>query len=338
MAEAVQHFIDARTLSRRFLEEELFPLAARMERVVAQGGARTLAGKRIYNLFFDTSVRTRLSFESAADFLGARSRTEADARRAFAPDETLEDAVRAINDLHFDAIVLRHDQEGGAARAARVSAVPVINAGDGTGQHPTQGLLDLYTIAERRPVDGVRVVFVGENSYGRNVDALVYLLGVFDGVALDFVSPLAFRPARDVRQFLEDRGVPYTTDLPLDAALPRADVVYMSRAHSERFTYGERADGGGRAYRLERAQLGLLSPTAAVMHPGPRNERAELPEEVDDDPRVIFRRQTENGLFVRMALLQLLLARPGAAGVPTRPAGGDPRPPGRPTVAPTTDR
>lgn len=304
----MKHLIDVRTLSRRFLEEELFPLAARMERVVARGGERTLTGKRIYNLFFDTSVRTRLSFESAADFLGARSRTEADARRAFAPDETLEDAVRAINDLHFDAIVLRHDQDGGATRAARVSTVPIINAGDGTGQHPTQGLLDLYTISERRAIDGARVVFVGENSYGRNVDALAYLLGAFDGVALDFVSPLAFRPSREVRQFLEDRGVSYTSDLTLDEALPRADVVYMSRAQSERFKYGERAAGGRQQYRLGREKLGLLSPTGVVLHPGPRNENEELPEEVDDDPRVIFRRQTENGLFVRMALLKLLLA------------------------------
>ena len=307
MADRIRHLIDARHLSRRFLEQDLFPCAAEMEDVAKRGGSRHLAGKRVYNLFYDASARTRLSFESAVDLLGGSVRTESAARSTFAAEETLEDAVRVINDLRFSAIVLRYDQEGGAARAAVVSDIPVINAGDGPGQHPTQGLQDLYTIAERRPVDGLRVAFVGDTAFARNVDALVYLLGLYAGTAIDFVSPLAFRPRREVRGYLDEHGIPYTTDLSLDDVLPRADVVYMARAQSARFAYGRRCEDVSRTYNLTAEKVARLSPHALVMHPGPRNEHAELPAEVDADPRVIFRRQTENGLYMRMALLTLLL-------------------------------
>ena len=294
------------------LSSHLFdqPLLRRVfERARALDGSRDqrLAGRIMATLFYEPSTRTRLSFEAAMLRLGG-SVIGTEAAREFSSvikGETLEDTIRMAT-AYADVIVLRHDEAGSAARAASVSTVPIINAGDGPGEHPTQALLDLYTIEnELGRIEGLHVVLCGDLRYGRTARSLALLLSHYPGVHLSFVAPEVVQMRGDILSLLASRGVGYSVSASLADVAPDADVVYQTRIQKERFedpTEFGRARG---ATRIDAAIMRLMRPDAIVMHPLPRVD--EIAPEVDADPRAAYFRQARNGVVVRMALLDLLL-------------------------------
>ena len=223
--------------------------------------------------------------------------------RAFSSEieaEQVEDSIRIIGS-YCDVIVIRHHETGGAARAAKVSPVPIINAGDGDGgQHPTQALLDLYTIYRERPLDGLSVAFIGELDRGRTARSLTYLLAKFERVKLYFVSPPEMQMRNDILQYLDRHGVRYELESDIDRVLSEADVIYQTRILPERLPRP-----GSHRYAINSSVLQRMKPDAMIMHPLPRT--VELDKTVDDDPRALYFRQAANGLYVRMALLTMML-------------------------------
>ena len=304
----VQHVIESQQFDRPQLEH-VFSMANEMREVAEGGGSTLLAGRIMATLFYEPSTRTRLSFEAAMMRLGGQVITTENAREfsSVAKGETLEDTVRVVG-CYADVLVIRHYESGAAKRAAAYSPVPIINAGDGPGQHPTQALLDLFTIqAELGHIDGLRVAMVGDLAYGRTVRSLCYLLALYQDIELIFVAPPPVAMRDDIKEHLRERNVAFREEQDLRAVLPACDVVYQTRIQKERF-----ADRPGDydvvrgIYIIDREAMSLLPRDAIVMHPLPRVD--EIRAEVDDDRRAAYFRQVANGVFVRMALLKLLLA------------------------------
>jgi aspartate carbamoyltransferase catalytic subunit len=259
-------------------------------------------------LFYEPSTRTRLSFESAMLRLGGRTMGTDNAREfsSVAKGETLEDTIRIVAG-YADVIVLRHHEAGAARRAAAVSDVPVINGGDGRGQHPTQSLLDLYTIRdELGRLDGVRVAIVGDLANGRTARSLAYLLSKFRDVELWFVAPPRVGMGRDIKEHLNEHGVTWHETEDLDAVLPRVDVVYQTRIQKERFADEAAYRALRGVYVIGLEAMARLRADAIVMHPLPRLN--EIEPAVDADPRAAYFRQARNGVQVRMALLDMVLS------------------------------
>ena len=221
-----------------------------------------------------------------------------------------KDTIRTVEG-YCDCIVLRHFQAGSARAAASVSAVPLLNAGDGPGQHPTQALLDVYTIKrELGSLDGgVRVALVGDLANGRTARSLAYLLSSFPGVSFVFVAPPVVRMGDDIKRFLDERGVPWTESSDLASVASQVDVLYQTRIQKERFKDKpqdfEAAKG---KFIVDGGIMGVLPRASIVMHPLPRVDEI-VAAEVDQDPRAAYFRQAKNGLFVRMALLKLALLK-----------------------------
>ena len=223
-----------------------------------------------------------------------------------AKGETLEDTIRIVSG-YADVIVLRHNEEGAARRAAAVSTVPIINAGDGPGQHPTQALLDLYTIrAELGRIDGVRVAMVGDLANGRTARSLAYLLSKFKDIKVWFVAPPQVAMRDDLKSHLDEHHVPWVETQDLDSVLPEVDVVYMTRIQKERFADPDMYSAVKGIYRIDGDSLTRMRKYAVLMHPLPRVD--EISPDVDDDPRAAYFRQARNGLHIRMALLDRLLS------------------------------
>jgi aspartate carbamoyltransferase catalytic subunit len=267
-----------------------------------------LAHRVMASLFYEPSTRTRLSFESAMLRLGgAVLGTEAAHTFSSAiKGETLEDTIRMVS-TYADVIVLRHDQEGAAARAAAVASVPVVNAGDGPGEHPTQALLDLYTIErELGHVEGVRIAFCGDLRFGRTARSLALLMALYPGVEMTFVAPEVVQVRRDTLERLEARGIEWRLADQLTDVLDGIDVVYQTRVQKERFTDAAEYELARTAIRIDTALMERLPASAIVMHPLPRVD--EIAPEVDADPRAAYFRQAANGVAIRMALLEMLLA------------------------------
>jgi len=302
----MRHVIESQQFSRALLEE-LFARAEEIKREPHRFMGR-LAGQVMAALFYEPSTRTRLSFEAAMLRLGGQTMGTDNAREfsSAAKGETLEDTIRIVSG-YADVIVVRHSEEGAARRAAAVSDVPIINAGDGPGQHPTQALLDLYTIrAELAKIDGVRVAMVGDLANGRTVRSLTYLLSKFKDIKLWFVAPPQVSMRDDLKAHLDEHNVPYTETQDLDAVLPEVDVVYMTRIQKERFTDPAAYDAVKGIYRIDKNAMGRMRKYGVLMHPLPRVD--EISPEVDDDPRSAYFRQARNGLHIRMALLDRLLS------------------------------
>jgi aspartate carbamoyltransferase catalytic subunit len=266
-----------------------------------------LAHRVMASLFYEPSTRTRLSFESAMLRLGgAVLGTEAAHTFSSAiKGETLEDTIRMVS-TYADVIVLRHDQEGAAARAAAVASVPVVNAGDGPGEHPTQALLDLYTIErELGHVEGVRIAFCGDLRFGRTARSLALLMALYPGVEMTFVAPEVVQVRRDTLERLEAHGIEWRLADQLTDVLDGIDVVYQTRVQKERFTDAAEYELARTAIRIDTAVMERLPASAIVMHPLPRVD--EIAPEVDADPRAAYFRQAANGVAIRMALLEMLL-------------------------------
>jgi aspartate carbamoyltransferase catalytic subunit len=298
----LDHVISAAQFDRPLLDM-LFARAAALE------GTRghSLSGRLMATLFYEPSTRTRLSFESAMLRLGG-SVLGTEAAHVFSSamkGETLEDTIRMVSS-YADVIVLRHDREGAAAQAAAVADVPVINAGDGPGEHPTQSLLDLFTIErELGYIEGLHVAICGDLRFGRTARSLARLLALYDGVRISFVAPDVVQVGEDVRAYLDERGVPYQIQSRLDEVITTADVVYMTRVQKERFADPVEFEKARGAIRIDAASMKLLPAHSVVMHPLPRVD--EIHPEVDADPRAAYFRQAANGVALRMALLEVLL-------------------------------
>jgi aspartate carbamoyltransferase catalytic subunit len=289
----------------------IFRIAEKMERKPVQ---RFLKGKIMASLFYEPSTRTRLSFESAMKRLGGEVVSTENAQQfsSKAKGESLEDSIRVIS-AYCDVIVLRYHKEGGAERAQRFSRVPVINAGDGKGQHPTQALLDLYTIRKAfGGVNGLTVVMVGDLANGRTVRSLSYFLAKhFPDNRIIFVSPPQTRMGDDIKSYLNEHNVTWSETDDLRATAPVADVIYQTRVQRERFKDDAQSAYEEVVKEIERFTinaeiLDLMKKKAIIMHPLPRV--TEISFAVDKDPRARYFQQAENGLFVRMALLKMILA------------------------------
>src|SRR5947208_10454475 len=278
----LRHVIESQQFSRSVLED-LIARADEMKREPHRFIGR-LAGQVMAALFYEPSTRTRLSFEAAMLRLGGQTMGTDNAREfsSAAKGETLEDTIRIVSG-YADVIVVRHSEEGAARRAAAVSDVPIINAGDGPGQHPTQALLDLYTIrAELAKIDGVRVAMVGDLANGRTVRSLTYLLSKFKDIKLWFVAPPQVAMGEDLKVHLDEPHVPWIDTGDLTAVLLELDVVYMTRIQKERFTDPEAYNAVKGVYRMDKASMTLMRKYAILMHPLPRVD--EIAPEVDEDP------------------------------------------------------
>jgi aspartate carbamoyltransferase catalytic subunit len=302
----LRHVVESQQFSRPLLEG-LLALADEMKRQPHHFSGR-LNGQVMAALFYEPSTRTRLSFEAAMLRLGGRTMGTDNAREfsSAAKGETLEDSIRVVSS-YADVIVIRHYEEGAAKRAAAASSVPVINAGDGKGQHPTQALLDLYTIQdELGHIDGIRIAMVGDLANGRTVRSLAYLLSKFRDVRVCFVAPPQVAMRDDIKAHLDEHHIPWVETQDLNAVLPQVDVVYQTRIQKERFSDEAAYQAVKGIYTIDAHALSLMKKQSIVMHPLPRVD--EISPEVDADPRAAYFRQARNGLYIRMALLNELLA------------------------------
>jgi aspartate carbamoyltransferase catalytic subunit len=305
----LHHVVEAQDFNRGMLEE-LFESAHIMERVVARGGSNLLAGRIMASLFYEESTRTRFSFETAMLRLGGSVISTENARQfsSVSKGETLEDTIRIMN-AYADVIILRHYESGAARRAADISRVPIINGGDGTGQHPTQAFLDLYTIQkELGHIDDLSIAVVGDLANGRTVRSLCYLLAKYRNVRIHMVAPEVVRMRDDIKAYLVRHDVWFREETDLRAIAPELDVVYQTRIQKERF--GDRTEdylAARGVYIVDRELLQSLKARSIVMHPLPRIE--EINVDVDSDTRAAYFRQAQNGLYIRMAILAACLGR-----------------------------
>jgi aspartate carbamoyltransferase catalytic subunit len=302
----IRHLTSPQALDRALIEQ-LLERAAAFERGML-GDAAPMSGRLLATLFYEPSTRTRFSFEAAMHRLGGQvlSAENASLASSAAKGESLEDAIQVIGG-YADAIVLRHPEVGAAERAARAATVAVINAGDGPGHHPTQALLDLYTIKkELGRLDHLRVGLAGDLRNGRTVRSLALLLSRFPGNQLVLVSPRALRMGDDVIGALQqaEQGMEETTDL--GGAIADLDVLYQTRIQAERFESPDEYAQHRGVYVVSAELMRRLPEHAILMHPLPRRE--EIDPLVDTDPRAAYFRQARNGLWVRMAVLDWAVA------------------------------
>ena len=273
----MDHVIESQQFERKTIEE-LFGIADTLSHLEKE----PLRGKIMASLFYEPSTRTRLSFESAMLRLGGDVISTENAKEfsSAAKGETLEDTIRTVNQ-YADVIVLRHPEKGASETAAAVSSCPVINAGDGTGQHPTQSLLDLYTIQkEVGKIDGVNIAMVGDLKNGRTVRSLAYLLGKYDDVVITFVSPEALKIGDDIKEYLNRHDVTWKEKNEWDGVLSDVDVVYQTRIQKERFADASEYEKYKGAYILTMDEVNVMKDSAVVMHPLPRVD--EIAPEVGD--------------------------------------------------------
>ena len=268
--------------------------------------ARCMQGKILATLFFEPSTRTRLSFESAMLFLGGSvlGFSSADSSST-SKGETVMDTVRTVG-CYSDIIAMRHPKEGAPMAVASVSPVPIINAGDGGHNHPTQTLTDLLTVRrEKGRLEHMVIGLCGDLKFGRTVHSLIHAMSRYPGVEFVMISPPEMRVPAYITRELTDRGVPFAEVETMEEAMPRLDILYMTRVQKERFfneaDYIRLKD----TYILDPAKLLTAKPDLFIMHPLPRVN--EISVKVDSDPRAVYFKQVKNGRYVRMALILILL-------------------------------
>lgn len=266
-----------------------------------------LKGKILASLFYEPSTRTSASFTSAMERLGGSVIPINEVHySSVSKGESLPDTVRTL-EAYVDVIVLRHPEVGSAALAAKYASKPIINAGDGVGEHPTQALLDLFTITEEMGrVDGLTITMVGDLKYGRTVHSLARLLTLFN-VRLNYVSPDILPMPADVIAEVEASGTPQASFSTLEEVLPESDVVYVTRVQKERFADEAEYEKVRGSYVISPETLKIAKEDMIVMHPLPRV--GEISMDLDSDPRAAYFRQVEYGLYVRMALLAMVLGK-----------------------------
>lgn len=288
--------------------EHVFGVAAAMRTMVAHVGTfDLLKGKILANLFYEPSTRTQSSFMAAMQRLGGSVIPISEVKySSVAKGESLPDTVRTL-ECYADVIVLRHPEMGAAKTAADAAKKPIINAGDGVGEHPTQALLDLFTIQnELGRLDGLTVTMLGDLKFGRTVHSLSRLLAHF-GATLHYVSPEQLKMPVELVKELEGRGVKQHAHGSLDGVLEQTDVLYVTRVQKERFEDLAVYEALKHAFVITPEVMQRAKPKMALMHPLPRV--GEISTDVDADPRAAYFRQMEYGLYVRMALLAMVLGK-----------------------------
>jgi aspartate carbamoyltransferase len=298
----MKHVLSVRQFTDKALLGKLFKRAAELQAMSPDQYPKTLEHKTLATIFYEPSTRTRLSFETAIQNLGARliSTENAGQFSSAAKGETIEDSTRTIN-AYADGIVMRHPEVGSVARAAAVSEAPVINAGDGPGEHPTQALLDMYSIWQGKGgFDGLTIGMVGDLRNGRTIHSLLPLLSMYK-VKLALMSPKSLALQQEYLSDLDKAGINYEIINDWSAVLGEIDVLYMTRVQKERFEDLADYDKVKDDFILTMQEVNQLKKDAIILHPLPRVN--EIAPDVDSDPRAYYFRQVENGLFMRMALL-----------------------------------
>lgn len=305
------HILSVEQFNKNFLDS-LFSKTSdfreQYKNLQTRGDLRKLHdGQEMCALFYEPSTRTRFSFELAAYRLGMNVSGSENAGlfSSAIKGETVEDTVRVMANYGFSAIIMRHKETGSAERAAKVSSVPVINAGDGKGEHPTQALLDTFTIYEKKGrLNNLKVVMGGDLANGRTVRSLSKLLSLYNGNHIDFVSTPGLRIGNDIKDTLKKRGTTFSETGDMDEVLSRADVVYWTRTQKERI---EDESLIGKSLVIDKSKLEIIPREAIIMHPLPRVD--EITEDVDHDPRACYFEQAGNGIPVRMALIDEIVPR-----------------------------
>jgi aspartate carbamoyltransferase catalytic subunit len=294
----MKHVIEAQQFDRSEIEQ-LFTLADECE----FSTDKPLQGKILASLFYEPSTRTRLSFESAMLRLGGNVITTENAKEfsSAIKGETLEDSIKVVANF-ADVIVLRHFEVGAALRSAEVSTVPVVNAGDGTGQHPTQALLDLYTLMrELTHIDNIHIAMMGDLKNGRTVRSLCYMLGKFQNIHIELISPPELQIGDDIKEYLRRHNVTFNEREDFEGVIAHVDAVYQTRIQKERFdNENEYLQFKGK-YVLDAQNTETMKANAIIMHPLPRVD--EINSDLDLLPRAAYFRQVRYGVFIRMALL-----------------------------------
>lgn len=299
--------LSVKQFSRQDLEY-IFGVAHEMREMVQRVGTfDLLKGKILANLFYEPSTRTSSSFTSAMERLGGSVIPINEVRySSVAKGESLPDTVRTL-ECYADVIVLRHPEVGASALAAKYARKPIINAGDGIGEHPTQALLDLFTINEELGrIDGLTVTMLGDLKYGRTVHSLARLLALYR-VKLNYVSPEILRMPPEIVSELQVSGLLQAEFNTLDEVLPETDVLYVTRVQKERFENADEYELVKQAYIISSETMRHAREHMILMHPLPRV--GEISMDVDEDPRAAYFRQMEYGLYVRMALLAMVLGK-----------------------------
>jgi aspartate carbamoyltransferase catalytic subunit len=300
----MKHIIE----SQQFSKELLFKLFKKADEL-RKNPSNSLKGKLMASLFYEPSTRTRLSFEAAMLKLGG-SVIGTESAKIFSSavkGETLEDSIRTIS-KYVDVIILRHSEEGSAKNASEVSEAHLINAGDGKGQHPTQSLLDVYTIyREFQSLENLKIAIVGDLANGRTARSLCYLLAKFKNNQIIFVSPENLKMNDDLKEYLTKKGVSFKEESDLNKTLAEADVIYMTRIQKERMDLQSYEKAKGK-YIINENNLKFVKANSRILHPLPHVEELDIPTNIEDsDDRIAYFRQVENGLYIRMALLNYLI-------------------------------
>ncbi len=286
----------------------IFGVAREMEEMVRRVGSfDLLKGKILANLFYEPSTRTSSSFTSAMERLGGSVIPINEVRySSVSKGESLPDTIRTL-EAYADVIVLRHPEIGSAELAAKYARKPIINAGDGIGEHPTQALLDLFTIQQEMDhIDGLTITMVGDLKYGRTVHSLARLLTLYD-VRLNYVSPDVLRMPGHILDEVNDTNIPQAEFNSLDPVIAESDVLYVTRVQKERFSDENEYESVKGAFVITPETMAQAKDDMIIMHPLPRV--GEISMDVDDDPRAAYFRQMEYGLYVRMALLAMVLGK-----------------------------
>ena len=280
----------------------ILELAAEFEKEPKQ---KLLEGSVIATLFFEPSTRTRLSFESAINRLGGRVIGFSSASSSsVSKGESLKDTILTVSN-YSDLIVMRHPLEGSAKYASEVSPVPVVNAGDGAHQHPTQTLLDLYSIVKTQDsLEGLNICLIGDLKYGRTVHSLVQAMSHFNPV-FNFVSPEELKMPDEYKLFLDEKGIKYYEHSKLEDSLPYADIVYMTRVQRERFADPVEYEKVKNVYILRNAMLKNTKENMRILHPLPRVNEINI--DVDPNPKAYYFTQALNGVYTRMAIIAKIL-------------------------------
>jgi aspartate carbamoyltransferase catalytic subunit len=306
----LENIIEAQQFSRDWLEDHFFPSVIDLERrFKTTRRLDSLKGKGMISFFYEPSTRTRASFEIAMRKMGGDVIFSTENAKEFSSvvkGETLEDTMRVLNRYGPDVIVSRFANEGDAEKASKVSSVPVINAGDGCGQHPTQALLDIYTIQKKFDfIDGLTIAMAGDLAKGRTVRSLCYLLGKFKNVLVYFVSPDNSKMRDDIKDYLKEHNVQFRECPSLQEIASKVDVIYQTRPQKERGTVFDLSEDARKHFTVDERIVREMSERSIIMHPLPRT--GEITLEVDKDPRAVYLTdQIDSGLFTRMALLKML--------------------------------
>lgn len=301
------NILDAQQFNRPSLKQ-IIKTADKMQVIVQNGGTQEFSDKKIICIFYEPSTRTHASFQAAIYYLGGQTIFSSENAGQFssaAKGETIEDTIQTLCCYHPDAIIIRHPEIGSARRAAAVSSVPIINAGDGAGEHPTQSLLDLYTIYQKTGhIDDIKIAMVGDLLHGRTVRSLACLLANYKGVKLYFVSPKSLRMGNDIKNYLNKNKIDFEETDNLRKVASKVDVIYQTRIQKERFKNIKDYNKVKGVYVIDQKIVNVMPEKSIIIHPLPRVDEIDL--KIDDNQKAYYFKQAENGLYVRMALLKLI--------------------------------